>query len=68
MIYQLWHNEITRSEFDAGVKELKEMNTDWYKLLFRNSFSHSHTLSLSGATIKWVIIFHLVFPINKELH
>ena len=52
LIYQLWHNEITRSEFDAGVKELKEMNTDWYKLLFRNSFSHSHTLSLSGATDK----------------
>ena len=45
LIYQLWHNEITRSEFDAGVKELKEMITDWYNLLFRKSFSHSHTLS-----------------------
>ena len=25
------------------------MNTDWFDLLFRNSFSHQHTLSVSGA-------------------
>ena len=27
-------------------------NTDWFDLLFQNSFSHKHSLSLSGGSEK----------------
>lgn len=51
-LQQLWANDISTSQFYAKVKGLREQNTDWFKLLFRNSFSHSHTVSASGATDK----------------
>ena len=40
--------KITYEEFTAGVQKLADMNTDWYDILFRNSFTHAHSLSLSG--------------------
>lgn len=49
LLRQLFANKLTYQEFQQEVKKMKEQNTDWYKLLFRNSFSHSHTLSISGA-------------------
>lgn len=51
-LQQLWNNELSTPQFYARVKQLREMNTDWFKLLFRNSFSHSHTVSVSGANDK----------------
>ncbi len=39
--------------YDELTKEMNKMarrNTDWYDLLFNDSFSHNHTLSLSGGT------------------
>ena len=39
---------MTREQQDAEIAKLGETNTDWFKQLFRNSFSHSHYLSLSG--------------------
>lgn len=44
--------EITYDEFDAGVKKLETTNTDWFDLLFRNSMSMNHSLSISGGTDK----------------
>lgn len=50
-LYMKWLNrEITYAEFTGGVQQLAEMNTDWYDILFRNSFTHSHSLSLSGGS------------------
>lgn len=46
----LWDNQISQVEFDSQIKALKEMNTDWFSHLFRNAFSHSHTLSASGGS------------------
>ena len=40
--------KITYDEFAEGVQKLADMNTDWYDILFRNSFTHAHSLSLSG--------------------
>lgn len=40
--------KITYEEFAEGVQKLADMNTDWYDILFRNSFTHTHALSLSG--------------------
>ncbi len=48
-LLRLWGNEISLDQFYKEVKKMKEANTDWFDLLFRNSFSHSHTLSVSGA-------------------
>ena len=49
LLQQYWDGNISTNDFYSGVKKLKEMNTDWFDLLFRNSFSHSHTFSVSGA-------------------
>ena len=48
-LYQLRGGMINQKQFSDEVQKMKEMNTDWFDLLFRNSFSHQHTLSVSGA-------------------
>ena len=48
-LYQLYNGQIDQKQFSKEVQKMKEMNTDWFDLLFRNSFSHQHTLSVSGA-------------------
>ena len=49
---KLWSNRINLTQFNENVKKLKDQNTDWYDLLFRNSFSHAHSLSISGGSEK----------------
>ena len=44
--------EISYDEFDAEVKRLEAMNTDWFDILFRNSFSMNHSVGISGGTDK----------------
>lgn len=44
--------EISYDEFDREVKKLETTNTDWFGLLFRNSVSMNHSLSVSGGTDK----------------
>lgn len=51
-VHRLWDGKISMDQFNKEVKRMKEMNTDWYDLLFRNSFSQSYTLSVSGGTKK----------------
>ena len=46
----LWERRITYQEFNQQVKKLKEMNTDWYDLLFHTSFTQSYNLSVSGGS------------------
>ena len=31
---------------------MAQQNTDWFKLLFRNSLNHSHNVSISGGNGK----------------
>lgn len=40
--------QITADEFDSEVQKMAKRNTDWYDLLFRNTFSQNHTVSLNG--------------------
>jgi TonB-dependent outer membrane receptor, SusC/RagA subfamily, signature region len=54
---RLWDGKISMEQFNREVKNLKEVNTDWYDLLFRNSFSNSHTLSVSGGSNKTTYYF-----------
>ena len=49
-VYQLRNGMIDYDQFSREVQKMKEMNTDWFKLLFRNSFSHQHTFSVSGGS------------------
>lgn len=44
--------EISYDEFNAGVKRLETMNTDWFDILFRTPFSHSHSINVSGGSNK----------------
>ena len=37
-------------EFKRQVDYFEQVNTDWFDILCRNSFSHKHTLSLSGGS------------------
>lgn len=43
---------ITKEQFDREYVKMARENTDWFDLLFRNSFSHKHSLSLSGGSEK----------------
>lgn len=51
-LYDFYAKNITYSEFHERVKSLEEQNTDWLDILFRNSVSQKHNLSISGANEK----------------
>lgn len=52
LVNQLYNKEIDYDTFRSEVKRIKELNTDWYDLLFRNALSQKHTVSMSGGTDK----------------
>lgn len=49
---QFMNKQITADEFQSQVNKLETVNTDWFKILFRNPVSHSHSLSFSGGNEK----------------
>lgn len=52
-LLQKWLNkEITVEEMSREYQKMAKQNTDWFKLLFRNSFNHSHNVSISGGSEK----------------
>ncbi|OKZ18987.1 MAG: hypothetical protein BHV81_06630 [Butyricimonas synergistica] len=42
--------EISGDEFERRVAKLETTNTDWFDILFRNPFSHNHSISVSGGS------------------
>ena len=48
LAYAYLERAISWEEFDAGVKKLETINTDWFDILYRTPFSQSHSLSFSG--------------------
>lgn len=44
------NNKLTYDEFGQAVTQMADRNTDWYDILFRNSVSHRHSVSLSGGS------------------
>lgn len=44
--------KLTWEQFQEKVNQLEEVNTDWFKYLFRNSFTQRHSLSVSGGNEK----------------
>ncbi|MBC5622849.1 MULTISPECIES: SusC/RagA family TonB-linked outer membrane protein [Butyricimonas] len=51
-IRKYYRGEISFEKFQQDVGYYERVNTDWFDLLMQNSFSHKHTLSLSGGTDK----------------
>lgn len=49
---------------DAYIASLKSVDTNWYDLLFRNSFSQGHHLSLSGGSGKST--YYVALGLNDE--
>ena len=45
-----WDKNITFDEFQQRVSQMEANNTDWFGALYRNSFSQTHNMSLSGGT------------------
>lgn len=41
---------ISNAEYQEEINKLKNINTDWFKTIFRTSHSHSHNLSLRGGS------------------
>lgn len=48
LVKRLHSDQITLDEFKAEFRRMEGQNTDWFDLLFRNSFSQSHNVSVSG--------------------
>jgi len=61
----LLNHQITEAEFNMRVGRLETLNTDWFDLLFRNSFNQSHSLSLSGGSEKTTYHSSLNYSNNK---
>ncbi len=40
----------SEQQFRSTVAQLQTMNTDWFELLTHNSFSHDHSVSISGGS------------------
>ena len=52
LIQQLIEGEIKMEEYKAGFNEMERQNTDWFDILFRNSLSHKHNVSVTGGSDK----------------
>ncbi|MEG2227652.1 MAG: SusC/RagA family TonB-linked outer membrane protein [Odoribacter sp.] len=48
-LYELNARTISYEQFLAKVQRLETINTDWFDIIYRTSFSHKHNLSISGA-------------------
>ena len=48
LLNELVNRRITRQEFAAKADEMAHRNTDWFDVLFRNSITHNHALSVAG--------------------
>ena len=51
-LQNLYSGIYTPAQFDAEVAAMETRNTDWFDLLCHNSFSHDHSVSVSGGSDK----------------
>ena len=50
VIRDYWEGKISFDEMQAEVGRYESVNTDWFDILMQNSYSHKHTLNLSGGS------------------
>ena len=51
-LQNLYNGTYTEEQFQKEVQRMQTMNTDWFDLLARNSFSQDHNVSISGGSPK----------------
>lgn len=54
LIQQLQNKQIDYATYKEKYRKLENQNTDWFSLLFRNSFNQNHSVSISGGNEKIV--------------
>ncbi len=64
LIYGLKNKTITHEQFVKEFRKMENQNTDWFDLLFRNSFSQNHSISISGGSDR--VVNRTSFGINKQ--
>ena len=52
LLEQYRNKKATITEIQKEYEAMSRQNTDWFDILFRNSFNHSHNLSISGGSEK----------------
>ena len=55
---------VSKDEAELAIQKLEETNTNWFKLLTRNSFSHNHNVSISGGSEK--IVYNASLGFNDQ--
>lgn len=65
LMMDYWDKNISFAEFRQGVSKLESQNTDWFGALFRDSFSQSHDISLSGGNENTRYYFSFGYSSNK---
>lgn len=50
LLDDLYNGRINDTQFAEKVAKLETINTDWFDLLTEDTFSHQHTVSISGGT------------------
>ena len=50
LVQQLQNKEIDYDTYIREFRKLENENTDWFGQLFRNTFNHSHNISISGGS------------------
>ncbi|MEC5142944.1 SusC/RagA family TonB-linked outer membrane protein [Chitinophaga sp. 212800010-3] len=52
LVQALYARRISEPEFRTAVAKLETNNVDWFKVLFRNAFSMTHSVNMSGGAGK----------------
>ena len=51
-LQNLYTGVYNQAEFESEVARMQTMNTDWFDILCHNSFSHDHSVSVTGGSEK----------------
>lgn len=51
-LQNLYTGVYSQAEFESEVARMQTMNTDWFDILCHNSFSHDHSVSVTGGSEK----------------
>lgn len=67
LMSQLMSGRISQAEFDRQLAYYETVNTDWFDLLTHDSFSQSHTLTLSGGGSRAAYYASLGYTDNDDI-
>ena len=67
LLNELVNRRMSQEEFALRSQEMAKRNTDWFDVLFRNSFSMNHHLSFSGGSKQYTYYVSLGVTDDKGL-